>query len=409
MNVRDLGNLDRYVWAHELADDRPAVRAQALARHHGLMDQAFRHWHGGMRTGTLADPVRVFTSLTPPSWSRRPSTHDPEDYARLAPYGLLFLRWEERFPVEWRSAGWVFSPWSAKEAVLGAFCAGPPEPVTAMALEDLLIAAVRRPQRCQDRWYWRLARRLDTPRLRGRLADAGTESETARLRAGFALWLLEHPDESTGSAAWLRWRRSRGCPVTEPAPAAELEQMKPGTAAALLAGLPAPDAARVLEGLHAGPAARIAAHLDTAGQAAPATELMDILMAARMIGAMDHGAAARLLAAMAPAAAAARLTGPNLTQRLADMDPSAARAVLQAMSPEAAGQRIEWLRPFEAAAALLQPMDPGFAAGVLAAMSGHGPEPVLLAMPPDIAGKFLARLRKDPVAGKRWNLDSSPR
>jgi Mg/Co/Ni transporter MgtE len=142
--------------------------------------------------------------------------------------------------------------------------------------------------------------------------------------------------------------------------------------------------------------------------AAPAVELMDVLMAARMLKSMDPPAAARLLETMDPAAAAVRITGPNLTRLLTLMDAPAARAVLQTMSPEAAGERLEWLRPFEAAAALLQPMDPDFIIDVLAAMPRWGPQSVLLAMPPDIAEPLLARLRQDPVAGKRWNLDFNP-
>lgn len=54
----------------------------------------------------------------------------PEGHARLAPYGLLFLQWEQRFPEEWRSAGWPFSLWSQKEAVLRAFCVDEPTPLT---------------------------------------------------------------------------------------------------------------------------------------------------------------------------------------------------------------------------------------------------------------------------------------
>lgn len=404
MDLRDLGDLDRYGWVHALVDDRPAVRARALARHRRLLGRARHHGHGGTRAGTLAGPVRAFTGLVPPGWSSVPGT-DPGDYARLAPYGLLFPRWEQRFPEERRPAGWPFSPWSEKAAVLRAFCAGGPAPLTGPALEDLLIAAVRRTQRCQDRWYWSLARRTGTPGLRGRLGDAAAESETARLRAGFVLWHVDHPGEAAGSAAWLRWRRSHGCPVTVPATAAELEQMKPAAAAALLAGLPAPDLARVLEGLHAGPAARIAGHLPAEGHAAPAAELMDVLMAARMLKSTDPPDAIRLLEVMDPAAAAARLTGPTLTYLLTGTGTRAASAVLRAMSPAMAGQRLGEVTS-GAAAALLQPMDPAFTVSVLARMSWRAAEHALLAMPPDIAAPLPARLRQDPVAGKRQNPDS---
>lgn len=355
----DLGDLDRYGWVRELVDDRPAVRARALARHRELLSRTRYHGRFGERTGTLLDPVSAFTCLAP-GWSSEQAPHDPEDCARLAPFGVLFLQWAERFPHEWRTVGWALSPWSWKDGVLGALGRHEPTPLTAPALEDLLIAAVRRPQRCEDSGFCSLARRIDTPGLRDRLAEAAEESETARLRAGYVLWLMDHPDEQVGrSAAWLRWRRSRGCPVTAPAAAAELEEMKPAAAAALLERLPAQDLARVLEGLRAGPAASIAGCLDAGQHAVPAIDLMDVLMAARMLRSMVPDAVARLLAAMDPGAAAARLSGPNLTQLLTLMDAPAARAVLQAMTPATAGKRLSGLLPADAAA-LLQLMDPDF-------------------------------------------------
>lgn len=396
MDLRDLDDLGRYEWVHELVDDSPVVRARALARQNHLLDQTRRHGRSGNLTGTLVDPVRRFTSLVPPYWSSAPRAPDREEYARLSPFGLLFLRWEERFPEEWHSADWVCSLWGEKAMVLHAFRAGEPTPVTRSALEDLLIAAVRRTQRCEDRSYWSLARRIDTPELRGRLTEVAAESEKARLRAGFVLWLMEHPGESPGSASWLRWRRSHGCPITVPAPAAELEQMRAANAASLLADLPAAELARVLEGLQSGPAARIAAHLPANGPAA--VELMDLLISVRMLKAMDPHAAARLLeAAMNPAAAAARITGPKRAQLLTLMDVEAAIAVLRAMPVATAGERLEWVRPFEAAAALVQAMDPEFAVSVLAAMPRSGPESVLMAMSPDTAAPLLVRLRQDPA------------
>jgi hypothetical protein len=397
MDVDRFGDLGRYGWVYELVDDRPVVRAEALARHRALLGQARR----GTRSGTLADLVDAFTFTR----FSVPGVCDPEEYERLAGYGVLFLQWEERFPAEWRSAAWPLSPWSAKENVLGTFCAHGPTPLTGPALADLLIAAVRRAQRCQDRWYWKLARRIDTAGLRSRLDDAASGgAETARLRAGFVLWLLDNPGEGTGSAAWRRWLRAYGHPVTVPATAAELEQMRPAAAAALLAGLPAADLARVLEGLHAGPAARIAGRLPATGLAADAAELMDTLMAARMLKAMDPSAAARLLEAMYPAAAAARFPGPSRAQLLTLMDTRSAETLLRAMAPAAAGQRLDRL-PGAAAASLLQRMDPAFTVGALAGMGWWGPKRTLSQMPPDIAEPLLARLRSDPCASARRDLD----
>jgi hypothetical protein len=69
-----------------------------------------------------------------------------------------------------------------------------------------------------------------------------------------------------------------------------------------------------------------------------------------------------------------------------------------------AGQRLGEVTS-GAAAALLQPVDPAFTASVLARMSWWRAKHTLLAMPPDIAAPLLARLRQDPVAGKRQNPD----
>jgi hypothetical protein len=59
-----------------------------------------------------------------------------------------------------RRDGWIKSPWTAKEAILETFSAKGPTPETGLALADLLLAAVCRVQRCQDRWYWQLAGRI---------------------------------------------------------------------------------------------------------------------------------------------------------------------------------------------------------------------------------------------------------
>jgi len=329
---------------------------------------------------------------------------DWQGYQRLAGYGLLFLRWELLFPAEWRGA-WPYSPWTDKENVLETFCRRGPTPQTGPALADLLIAAVSREQRCQDRWYWRLARRIETAQLRARLATAAEGAgERTRLRARFVLWVLDHPDEGTGSAASRRWLRSEGRPVTLPVAALGLADMRPAAAASLLADLAPADLARVLEGLHAGPAARILQQLQPVELAAGAVELMDARMAARALKAMDPPAAAGVLAAMEPPAAAARFPGPSRAQLLVLMDTDAAVARLRAMTPAAAGERLYYL-PSATAAALLLRLDAAFAAGVLAGMDWWVPKRTLSQMPPEVAATLLTHLRSDPVAGKRRDLD----
>jgi hypothetical protein len=143
----DFGDFGRYGWVFELIDARPGVRAGALARHRSLMGAALADG----RSGTLVDLLSAFIR-----YSYDADAVDPRTYGLLAGYGVLFLQWELRFPAEWRG-GWPYSPWSAKEAVLETFCVRGPTPQTGPALADLLIAAVSRVQRGQDRWYWRLA------------------------------------------------------------------------------------------------------------------------------------------------------------------------------------------------------------------------------------------------------------
>jgi hypothetical protein len=190
---RALLDLGRYDWVNGLIDDDALARARALARHHSLIDR----WLPGRPTGTLCDLVWAFTSFGHP-WD----VPIGEEYRFLAPYGVLFLQWELLHPAEWRD-GWIWSPWTVKQAILETFSASGPTPETGPSLADLLLAAVCRVQRCQDRWYLQLARRIDDPALRARLAAAADDaSERTRLRARFVLWVMDHPQEGTNSAAW---------------------------------------------------------------------------------------------------------------------------------------------------------------------------------------------------------------
>ncbi|MFD0731984.1 hypothetical protein [Planotetraspora mira] len=392
-------------WVHGLVDADTGIRAAALARHHALLEAR----HAEEVSRTLVGLVDAFTAFEHGSDSRRRGNH-----RRLAPYGVVFLQWERRFPAEWRD-GWTYSPWSAKEAVLAAFCAGGPTPETGPALADLLLATVHRRQRCQDRWYWRLARRLDSPPLRTRLeAAAEGADDLARLRAGFVLWSLEHPQEGVGSAAWRRWLRSEGRPATSAIAGPGLAAMKPAAAASVLAGLAPADAAIVLEGLHAGPAARILAVMSPLESAARAVELMDVRLAARALKAMDPPAAAGVLAGMAPSAAAVRFPGSSRAQLLLLMDIDAAVARLCAMAPAAAGERLEFLPPARAAALLMR-MDSSSAARALTRMGWWGPSRVLSEMPPAVAADLLAKVAAEgrfdgaPKAGPDSELRATAR
>ncbi|WP_147252691.1 hypothetical protein [Micromonospora endolithica] len=327
-----------YDWVWGLVDDDPGVRAAAVTRHRALL----RSHSWDERNGTLTDLVNDFLIA---SRAAEPAA------TRLLPYALLFLDWENRHPDEWRRAGWLWSPWSTKEALLDhlaryhATAAGP-------ALTERLVTAVRRRQHCQDRWYWHLARALDGPRLRDRLRHvardaAGAGDDRTELRARFVLWLLDSPSEATGSRSWRRWWRDVARPVTAPRPARELAAMPATEVAALLGGLPPAELARVLEGLHAGPAMRIVTVLGLS--ATEAVALMDARMAAKLLKIMDRPLAVALLTAMPAEAAASRIPGEGYWV-LREMDREVALRCLAAMKPTVAGRYLRALWPGEAAA-----------------------------------------------------------
>jgi hypothetical protein len=135
------------------------------------------------------------------AWASWRPEHDDTDSAR---YAVLFLQWEVAFPDEWRAAA-PWSPWGLKQTILRGFVR-----VGALGrdqvLIDLVMAAVGREQRCEDRWYAALARRVDSPELRCLLAEA-TESPDShvRRRAGYVSAVLDDPDMAVTLASWRRW------------------------------------------------------------------------------------------------------------------------------------------------------------------------------------------------------------
>lgn len=108
---------------------------------------------------------------------------DLDDYRRLAPYAVLFLRWEAQFPEQRRSAG-PWSHWVLKKRVLRQLAdMGVPQS-QADAVTRLTLAAVNRNQRCEDLGYVLAARSLDGPVLRAGVdAAASSPLPNVRVRA----------------------------------------------------------------------------------------------------------------------------------------------------------------------------------------------------------------------------------
>ena len=389
----DVRTLDAYEWVHDLVTPAEVAREVALTRHHALL---WRRDRDGL-TGTIIDPVHALLQCDLPL--------PGEERGRLEPYAVLFLQWEARFPQQWRES-WTSSPWTTKEAVLAAFIRQGALPETRTALQDLLVGAVHRVQRCQDRWYWRLARHIDGPALQGRLRHAVEHGdERVRLRARYVLWLIEHPEEVVTSRAWRRWRRTVGVAGTSARSAPQLSALPAAQAAASLVGLSTAELAVVFEALEAGPAARIAAAIEDRAAVARAVEAMDARTAARMLRGMAQPKAAELLAGVSADAAAARFPPPGQDRILRLMNPAAALARLSAMAPSTAAGHLR-LWPAADSAEMFTAMDPAHACLVLAAMDDWWkPGEILAAMPDHVAQDLLARVPQRDRARMRWQLE----
>ncbi|HEU5353773.1 MAG TPA: hypothetical protein VFU65_04905 [Actinocrinis sp.] len=166
-----------------------ATLAAAMERVRAAWRDALAHTVQGM-VGTFLDAQRA---------------GGPDDQAQLAPYAVLFLRWEAASPGQWRHAG-PTAPWWYKKQVLRSFARnGVPGPQRD-ALTGLLVAAVHREHRCEDCFYPALARHLDGPALRAALIQAQVADDAVvRLRARYVEWVADHADEPVSLAGWRRW------------------------------------------------------------------------------------------------------------------------------------------------------------------------------------------------------------
>jgi hypothetical protein len=220
-------------WLFGLVDVDPGRRLAALERQAGLIAD----WSGGLRrsnalwfqNGQSSDFSRslrmasqyeqaladqndaIGQTLHSVAGEFGRAWYSDRDETESAPYAVLYLRWEADFPEEWRAAA-PWSPWGLKQRILRGFVKVGPLGWE-RALTDLVMGAVARRQRCEDHLYAALARHLDGPDLRSRLAEAGASADPiVRLRAGFVGAVLDDHDMAVSVASWKRWAAAAEVP-----------------------------------------------------------------------------------------------------------------------------------------------------------------------------------------------------
>ncbi|WP_328321175.1 hypothetical protein OHA70_23720 [Kribbella sp. NBC_00382] len=175
--------------------DVPALRAE-FDRHLAAQRSAGAH--------TIYSALHSFVDA---SWQ----VDQRATFELLAPYAVLFLRWETDYPDEWR----LSSGWGTKQQVLRSFIrVGAPESTRADLIE-LVVQAVSRQHRCEDRWYAALARRVDGPELRAALGECRESADkVVRLRAEYVLIVLDDAELPVTLASWRSWLARSGSNVT---------------------------------------------------------------------------------------------------------------------------------------------------------------------------------------------------
>ncbi|GAA3336452.1 hypothetical protein GCM10020358_08670 [Amorphoplanes nipponensis] len=194
---------DDQTWVLDLVSPDDARRSAALVRHRALLADA-------TRSRQRADDIQArqgWNRAAENTYRRRLDltldglvtafcrAEDPAVRSHYAPYAVLFLRWEERFPADLRTS-WPCSPWTTKERVLRDFTRGGVPAEQEPELAELLVVALRRPYRCKDWRYAGLLRHLAPAE-----AIAGLDDDRAR----FARHVLAHPELTISRFSYPRW------------------------------------------------------------------------------------------------------------------------------------------------------------------------------------------------------------
>lgn len=200
-------------WMLDLIARDAVVRQRALSRHQALLAATVEAWNRWLQARADSS-VRTAPRLTAEkdqAWaafrSAEGQTMYPAILERRAPYLVLFLRWEARYPQEWGALGsWRSSPWGVKEVVLSHFDRNGVPGRHRGPIADLIIAALGRPYRCKDWRYAALVRHVvDKPFLARVEALHEADDPLVRLRARFVTHVARHPEQRVKQGSWQRW------------------------------------------------------------------------------------------------------------------------------------------------------------------------------------------------------------
>lgn len=211
----DEGWESRLGWTHGLISAVPAEREIAL-RHHmatgaavsAALQRMNGHWH---RTNadysdpafrqSIAEHIAAQRYGFPSGIWQQVSAKDVPHWPGL-PYVLNFLEWEARYPDLWTTHA---KHWGTKESWLRALAVPGHEDITRERLAAMLELVTARAYRCKDRRYVGIARVIDSPELRNRVASVAEQPNPwARLHAAYVLDMLRHPERPNTRAVWER-------------------------------------------------------------------------------------------------------------------------------------------------------------------------------------------------------------
>ncbi|MFE9746373.1 hypothetical protein ACFYOT_15830 [Saccharothrix saharensis] len=216
-------------WVWGLASRDDDVRGRALARHRELVEHARQalRWSNDVwaRAGSPAPDQphlaaemdqaqaafryhrgQTIFGLTASLWD-----DDHEVRERHAPFVLLYLAWEGRYPDDWRADdNNLWSAWGRKESLLRTLAADGVPSTIRPQMTDLITDVVRRRYRCKDWMYAGLVRHVADDRFHERMRGLlGDDDPVVRLRAEFLLHVAAHPEAKVKRTTWRRWPAGR--------------------------------------------------------------------------------------------------------------------------------------------------------------------------------------------------------